>query len=115
MQSVMREWRAVLDVAEVAPDTDFFASGGDSLQAARVIACLNDEFGVELPAAALFRHRTVEQLSALIRESRPDEQDARASPRIGGDAYPGFADIDSLTDEEVERELAALSALQGNP
>lgn len=115
VQSVMRAWQSVLGIADVAPGTDFFASGGDSLQAARVLARLNEEFAVELPAAALFRHRTVERLADLIRDSIARDDDARMSRQRQGGAVPDFADIDSLTDEEVERELAALSALQGTP
>jgi hypothetical protein len=47
-------WRELLRSSEVGLKDNFFAAGGDSLLAARVIARVQDAFGVELPLHVLF-------------------------------------------------------------
>ena len=64
-----RIWMDVLEVARVAPSDDFFDLGGHSLRAVRMASRIHDEFGVELPLAALFTHRTLDQLATLLRAS----------------------------------------------
>ncbi|MFI6893879.1 phosphopantetheine-binding protein [Streptomyces sp. NPDC050256] len=46
-------WRQTLDVEKVEANADFFALGGHSLMAIRVSMLAADEFGVDVPAAAL--------------------------------------------------------------
>ena len=64
-----RIWMDVLGVDRVAPSDDFFDLGGHSLRAVRMASRIHDEFGVELPLAALFTHRTLDQVAALLRAS----------------------------------------------
>ena len=64
-----RIWMDVLDVARVSPGDDFFDLGGHSLRAVRMASRIHDEFGVDVPLTALFTHRTLEQLAALLRAS----------------------------------------------
>ena len=61
-------WSAVLAIE--APDihTDFFALGGHSLKAARVLHLIEQRLSVRLPLAALFRDTTIAQLAARIAE-----------------------------------------------
>ena len=67
-----RLWRSVLGVADVRPTDDFFRLGGHSLLAVRLGSAIFDEFGVHLPLASFFTHRTLERLAALVSaESRP--------------------------------------------
>jgi amino acid adenylation domain-containing protein len=59
-------WSAVLTID--APDihTDFFALGGHSLKAARVLHLIEQRLSVRLPLAALFRDTTIAQLAARV-------------------------------------------------
>jgi pimeloyl-ACP methyl ester carboxylesterase len=61
-----RQWQHVLGFA-VGIRENFFAVGGNSLDAARVIDAVLTEFGVQLPLNVLTGHPTVEQLATLLR------------------------------------------------
>ncbi|MFI6303595.1 amino acid adenylation domain-containing protein [Amycolatopsis thailandensis] len=63
-------WAEVLgqDGAKLGADADFFAVGGHSLSATRLVGRLNREFGVDLPLRAIFDHRTPASLEPVIGE-----------------------------------------------
>jgi amino acid adenylation domain-containing protein len=62
-------WEDVLNVRPIGIRDQFFALGGHSLLAVRMVAQLEKTFGRKLPVAAIFQHRTVEQLARLVRGS----------------------------------------------
>ena len=66
-------WRSILGVAHVNRTDDFFALGGHSLSALRVLTQLRESFGVDLPLKTLFVCRTLEALAGGIDELMPDE------------------------------------------
>ena len=63
-------WAEVLGVAAVAACDDFFALGGDSLLAARLLSWVRNAFGVDLPLSTLFATPTVAGLAAAVAEAR---------------------------------------------
>ncbi|MEU6548741.1 amino acid adenylation domain-containing protein [Streptomyces sp. NPDC046915] len=69
-------WNRVLGQG-VAPDRDFFATSGSSLQALALLAAVRDELGAEIPLDRFFRRPTLEGLRQAVAEagaaSRPDE------------------------------------------
>jgi acyl carrier protein len=52
---------------------NFFALGGDSLLAGRIVARLRSRFDVEVPLPALFKYPTVSELAAEIEGKLIDE------------------------------------------
>jgi len=64
---VARHWQNVLGFG-VGIRENFFGVGGNSLDAARVINFVLDEFDRELPINAVTENPTVERLAALVRE-----------------------------------------------
>ena len=59
-------WEVTLDVASIGVLDDFFDLGGDSLDAAAMLARFSAKSGRTLPPAALFEAPTIERLARLI-------------------------------------------------
>nr|WP_268988302.1 non-ribosomal peptide synthetase [Rhodococcus fascians] len=67
----------VLDGPSVGAGDDFFALGGTSLSATRVIAHINDAAGTALPVRALFESTTVRSMAVAV-----DSAERSALPRL---------------------------------
>ena len=65
---IVRIWRALLEFDEIGPDDDFFAVGGHSLLAARMIARVQEDFGTTVSLAAFYVKPTVRALAGAIDE-----------------------------------------------
>ncbi|GAA0736013.1 non-ribosomal peptide synthetase [Dactylosporangium roseum] len=73
---VLTAWRSALGLAEAAPDDDFFACGGTSLSAMRMLNQVQAAFDVEVSIGAFLDDPTARHLGALITaavEERLDE------------------------------------------
>jgi amino acid adenylation domain-containing protein len=66
-ECVAGEWSAQLERGQVGMTDDFFASGGNSLQAIKLLQALQEAFEIELSAVAFFADPTPAGLSELIR------------------------------------------------
>jgi amino acid adenylation domain-containing protein len=80
-------WADVLERPEISATDDFFALGGHSLIATRVLARLSATIELEIPVATIFTHPTVAALAGEIERLL-------------------MAEIDALTDDEAQRQLA---------
>ncbi|MCA1278157.1 non-ribosomal peptide synthetase [Saccharopolyspora sp. 7B] len=67
--AVAAAWRDVLDVAEVGREQDFFALGGDSLLATRVVARLRADGFAGAGLGALFESPVLADFAAVVGES----------------------------------------------
>ncbi|MDH6577688.1 phosphopantetheine-binding protein, partial [Kitasatospora sp. MAP5-34] len=63
-------WGSLLGKDEVPRDATFFALGGDSLQATRLVQRLRDRFGCELSLRQLLSEPTIAGLAKLIEHQR---------------------------------------------
>ncbi|MYV93529.1 non-ribosomal peptide synthetase, partial [Streptomyces sp. SID1034] len=59
-------WKQVLDTDDVGADDDFFALGGDSILAVRVVSCLRAAYGTDVSPRLLFTHPTLSALAAAL-------------------------------------------------
>lgn len=59
-------WAEVLRLDKVGPDDDFFAVGGNSLQAVRMAALVHERMGIEPPLMDLFAYRTLAQFAGRL-------------------------------------------------
>jgi len=68
--ALARLWEAVLGTPPASPDADFFASGGTSLSAVRLVARIRQERGADLPLTDLFREPRLSAMAMNFRELR---------------------------------------------
>jgi len=66
-RSVLALLAEVLGEADIGADDDFFALGGNSFLAMRLVAAVGKRFGVVLPLSTLFEHATAASLASAIR------------------------------------------------
>ena len=76
-QLALEAVREVLGAVDASLDDDFFALGGQSLDAGKVIARLSRNTGVRASLADFFEEPTARQLAALIVSAVREGSDAR--------------------------------------
>ncbi|MEU8653490.1 amino acid adenylation domain-containing protein [Streptomyces sp. NPDC048737] len=69
-EAVAQLWARVLGTPVTARGAGFFALGGDSLAATRLVAAVRGRLGVELPMRDVLRAPTVAGMAALVSELR---------------------------------------------
>jgi acyl carrier protein len=106
-EEIARIWAEVLGIERVGVRDDFFELGGHSLLATQVIARTRNALGVQVPLNVFFIDPTVAGLAAAV-----DEQQSEAP---GDDLARLLDDLETLTDEEAERLLAAERDGQSEP
>ncbi|MEP6802070.1 MAG: amino acid adenylation domain-containing protein [Acidobacteriota bacterium] len=71
-------WQAVLGIASIDRDTNFFDAGGSSLHLIEAHAKLQTRLRVTLPITALFEHPTIRAIASFLRERRDPVADLSA-------------------------------------
>jgi acyl carrier protein len=101
VEKVLAEiWKRVLGVSQVGVLDSFFALGGHSLSATRVVAQIQDVFPLEVPLRALFEAPTVAELAARL-----EDLGAAAGVDMAGIAEV-VLEVQDLQDEEVRTQLS---------
>jgi acyl transferase domain-containing protein/thioesterase domain-containing protein/acyl carrier protein len=77
-------WKRLLGVKNVAPDDDFYESGGHSLVAVRLFSEIRKTFNVSLGISTLFEAHTLGTLAGAIRSARAPVAAATTERRIPG-------------------------------
>jgi acyl carrier protein len=69
-QALAAIWAEVLRRDTVGRDDDFFALGGNSLLAVRMIGLVHERMGCDVPIQRLLQSRTVAELALALAEPR---------------------------------------------
>jgi acyl-CoA synthetase (AMP-forming)/AMP-acid ligase II/acyl carrier protein len=99
-------WRELLGVPRVGRADNFFELGGHSLLAVQLIARIQDESGVELTLSRVFQAPTLAAMAELLIE-------AELAGFDGDELALSAAEIDAMSDEDIERLLASESDVAG--
>ncbi|MGI8695149.1 MAG: amino acid adenylation domain-containing protein, partial [Mycobacteriales bacterium] len=78
---VAAAWRDVLGVDDVSAGDDFFAAGGHSFAATRLIARLRHEIGRPIAVRAIFDHPVLAELAAALDGAAAGDIGRRLTPR----------------------------------
>jgi amino acid adenylation domain-containing protein len=95
-KAIVGVFTELLSAAEVGADDEFFAIGGNSLQAIRAVSRINEVCDVDLSVREFYNGASVAGLAALI--DRRNNQLRSEQERL-------LSTVESMTDEEVERLL----------
>jgi amino acid adenylation domain-containing protein len=79
-EGIARIWERLLGVARVGVHDDFFDLGGHSLLGVRLLAAIEDEFGVDMPVADFIEGRTSIARQAAFIEAARRVRPRRAEP-----------------------------------
>ncbi|MEV0493746.1 SDR family NAD(P)-dependent oxidoreductase [Streptomyces atratus] len=119
-QAVAAIWCDILGLERVGVDDDFFALGGHSLAAVQIGTRIKSLLGVELDLRAFFDHPTVAHSVTLLAagpggQGPEDVIEILARDDQGTDpaAADELSELSELSDEEVEAQLRALLAAEG--
>jgi thioesterase domain-containing protein/acyl carrier protein len=81
-------WESVLAAGPVQPDDDYFAMGGDSLQALEILSEVQRVFGAKLPMTSFFTAPTAAQLTWLALAGVDPDSAPLVWLRCGGGGQP---------------------------
>jgi amino acid adenylation domain-containing protein len=121
-EAVAAAFEALLEVGGVRGEDSFFALGGDSLLATRLVSRLRRELGIGLPLRTVFEHPTVEALAAAIRAAGPTGEPDGGAPLVPGERTErlplSFGQqrmwfVDEFTPEGAGYVLAGSARLRG--
>jgi acyl carrier protein len=104
-------WAEVLGVERVGAQDDFFALGGHSLRATRVVAHVGRALGVEVPVRALFEAPVLADFAAAVEALAASGAADAAMPAIvtREEVEEVLAGVDDLSEAELDRLLSTLS------
>lgn len=83
-------WEAILGVKGITIDEDFFALGGHSLSAVRMMNAVQRDFGARLPMTTLFDAPTIERLAEVLMPHVGKETRPVICIQAGDGGYPFF-------------------------
>lgn len=100
-EKLLEIWKDVMNVKQISIRENFFDLGGYSLLAVRLIAKINEAFGIDLPLRTLFLHPDIESLSRVIVSIEGNTGIAQKDAQKGG--KPGVHDQYHPLDEKNGR------------
>jgi amino acid adenylation domain-containing protein len=95
-------WQRLLGLPAVSVHDNFFDVGGHSLLATRLIAAIREEMNVEIPVREIFEHPVLADQALALAGYQAKSVDETELAQM-------LHNLDELSDEDVERLLAAES------
>jgi amino acid adenylation domain-containing protein len=120
-------WREALGLGAVGVEDNFFAAGGDSIRAALVVNRVQRRLGRPVPVTAIFEAPTAAGFARFLADHYPaaaglrdglvvaDADGATDPGPWGGSPEALLADLDKLTDAQVEALLGDLDPGEAHP
>lgn len=99
-QMLAQIWQQILGLDHIGIYDNFFDLGGHSLLGTRLIAHLHDTFQVDIPLRTLFEEPTIAHLALVLVQKKAELVDDAL-------LLQDIEDIEHLTDDEVQKLLAA--------
>jgi putative pyridoxal-dependent aspartate 1-decarboxylase len=117
--SLCRMWEQILKLERVGIDDNFFASGGHSLLAMRLLSQIRQQLEIALPLRALFEQPTIGALCATLASfghsaAAPIPKADRGAPLALSFAQQRLWFIDRLANGSAEYNLPLQFELKGN-
>ncbi|HXY94090.1 MAG TPA: AMP-binding protein [Acidimicrobiia bacterium] len=103
-------YEQVLGVERIGLDDDFFELGGDSLAAIELLATIDEQFGVSVPAPVLLEAPTVAQLARRLVRRRARDAPCAVALRQDGSGTPLFCATGGGSPATTLRALAGALA-----
>jgi len=111
-ETLAQVWAEVLRVDRIGRTDDFFAMGGHSLLAARVVARVQETLGVEVPLIRLFESPTLAAFAAVVGTLLTDRDTGRGAgpgPALArAERGPTGISLEDLSEEEIDTLLSRL-------
>jgi acyl-CoA synthetase (AMP-forming)/AMP-acid ligase II/acyl carrier protein len=93
-------WEEVLGIDRAGRYDNFFALGGDSLLATRVLARLIKKFGFDIPILTIFQCPTISELAGAISQNRLNAEEEQELSDL-------LTEIENLSEEEAQKRLTS--------
>ncbi len=98
-ETIVKIWQELLGVQRIGRHDHFFELGGYSLLATQFVARIRDALGVNIALMKVFQEPTPAALAELVSAAQLAQYDS-------ADIDDAMADLDDLTEEELEMMLA---------
>jgi thioesterase domain-containing protein/acyl carrier protein len=72
-QDLLNLWARIFGQEKIGFQDDFFELGGNSLTALRLLAEIDQQFGVKMPLSLLEKNRTVQQMAGFIQNAQESQ------------------------------------------
>lgn len=106
-QKLASIWENVLEISPIGVQDNFFDVGGDSLQSVALMIQIEQTFGKTLPLSTLLTEPTIEQMAAILNQSKPsDLHKSVVLLKKGGTKPPIFFVHDGEGETLLYRNLA---------
>ena len=69
-EKLLKMWQSILGKEKISVKDNFFAIGGHSLKATKLVSLINKDFGMKLPLPVLFSNPTIENIAAEITKTQ---------------------------------------------
>ncbi|MFI2620623.1 amino acid adenylation domain-containing protein [Streptomyces sp. NPDC018584] len=90
LKQLTEVWSELLEAPSIGPDSNFFALGGNSLLALRMVNRVHTEFGVDLPLGRVFEAPTVREFAASLSKDGRGIQRAGCAVQLSDGEGPGL-------------------------